>query len=83
MIKFLIGFILSLFLVFGVGSHSEWMRNSLEYTVCSNYYLCYGYEWVNCDKDGSNCDMDQMWVIYKDKGQISLKFLGVKRVGEE
>lgn len=80
MIKIVTGFILSLTLVFGIGSHAESMRSQLEFDVCHHYRLCYGYEWVNCDKNGHNCDMDQMWVIYTNEGQIPLRFLGVKRI---
>lgn len=80
MIKIVTGFILALTLVFGIGSHSESMRSQLEFDVCTHYKLCYGYEWVNCDKNGHNCDMDEMWVIHTDERQISLRFLGVKRI---
>jgi hypothetical protein len=80
MIKIVTGFILALTLVFGMGEHAQSMRDRLEYNVCVYYGLCYGYEWVNCDKNGHNCDMDQMWVIYTNEGQIPLRFLGVKRI---
>jgi hypothetical protein len=79
MIKFLFGFLLASILALGVSPHAEGMLDQLEYEVCYHYGLCYGYEWVNCDKNGHNCDMDEMWVIYKDHEQIPLRFLGVER----
>ena len=79
MLRFILGFIMSFGITFGIGPHSTYMRGQLEFSVCYNYRFCYGFEWVNCDKNGHNCDMERMWVIYTDTGQIPLRFLGVKR----
>lgn len=64
MAKLLTGFFICNILLFGIGQHSEGLRGQLEFEVCHHYGLCYSFDWVNCDNNGFNCEMERKWKFF-------------------